>query len=214
MKDVPSKIKCGGNTYQVELIKNFPDKGDNILGLCNIAQNKIIISLGYNGNKRPIYRLHESLLHECLHLVEYEWSFCLHHDFLNQFSIGLYQVLRENDLKLGEKGLPKKLKIGGMIYKIIFPYTFYDDTCSNSSFLADADSLEIKVSEIDDSGLKAHHSYISQDFLYSVLNAIYATYLNSFKDIAPSDEAFSCLVKGVYQVIVDNKLNDLFRKVE
>jgi len=77
-----------------------------------------------------------------------------------------------NNVKLSDYGIPKTVKVGAFVYKVIFPYAFDED--SNYLGLHQCDDLIIKLGI----GSPAHQSFIippqkvHESFLHEVFHAV------------------------------------------
>lgn len=213
MKNIPKEVKIGGSKYKVKLINTFIEQSKNLLGLSCVPQKEIIISKVFNDNIRDIRKIHESFLHECLHMVEFEWNLDIDHPVLTQLSVGLYQVLVDNDLQFYKNTVIKSIKVGGFRYKVIYPYTFVDTGITVQAFNPDSDSLEVKVTDIDYTGSKCSVEYVKQVLFGCIMYLINLTYNGEhWGDIEDND--LYTYSRGIYQLIKDNKLNELFRNVK
>jgi len=100
--------------------------------------------------------------------------------------------------------IPKKLKIGGHVYKITHPYIFterYDrgGDCSNIT-------KELRIVGEQDEGEVRSESYISVVFLHEILHAIdHQSGLQQFIGDG-GEERIEALSEGLFQVLRDNKL--------
>ena len=102
--------------------------------------------------------------------------------------------------------IPKTLKIGGHIYKIIFPYVFkerYDRVAD-----CDRDACTIRIAE-KECEVPRTDSYITVSLIHEVLHAIdNLTGQGIFKG-TDGEKKIEGLSEGIYQVLVDNGyLND------
>lgn len=94
--------------------------------------------------------------------------------------------------------LPKEVKVGGHIYKIIFPYVFRERV----DFLGqcDSDKNEIRIREIANGGVKIANSRIEEVFWHELLHAIDNTFSGENLD----EDIIKRLASGLYQVLSDN----------
>jgi len=93
---------------------------------------------------------------------------------------------------------PKKIKIGGHNYQVMFPYNFKERV--DISGQADHDVQEIRVSEMDGAGVRRTESATGEIFWHEILHCIDHIY-NADET---SEEAMSKLSQGLYQVLTDN----------
>jgi len=96
--------------------------------------------------------------------------------------------------------IPKEIKVGGHIYKVICPYHFKDRT----DRVGACDSLknEIVIGDDNGNGEKRNKNTIEQTFFHEMLHAIDKVY-NADK---LEEEVVERLSEGLYQVLKDNDL--------
>lgn len=94
--------------------------------------------------------------------------------------------------------LPKKLKVGGHIYKIIFPFKFTERVDLVGQH--DSQTLEIRVNDKDSGGRDIADSRIKEVFWHEILHAIDVAY-NGDKI---EEDTVRRLSEGLYQVLNDN----------
>jgi hypothetical protein len=104
--------------------------------------------------------------------------------------------------------IPKTLKIGGRIYKITIPFVFTDaHRCLYG--LHDPAKQTIKMTELDEFGVKRHQQSIDHTFLHEILHAIDNVYIGGKIGMYEDGEhIIDQLAEGLLQVIRDNKLFD------
>ena len=209
MKKLPSKIKIGGMDYKVLYPYEFEDDSSVSTGLHEAGTNLIKISEYEDGIKRHPHKILETFIHEIVHAVDFVYvKYELSEKFVTVFSKGLTGVLLNNNLKLSERGyqLVKKVKIGGYEYKVIYPYKFRDTGSFLTSDLNNATFI-IRIAKED-----FDSTYIKANLLYCVSVGIFSTYFfnsveDEYEDCEINWKSFS---QGLFQVIVDNKLEKLF----
>jgi len=93
--------------------------------------------------------------------------------------------------------LPKKIKVGGHNYKILFPYHFKE-----VENLGQTDILlkRIRLTDVDRTGNKIAKSQILNTFCHEILHAIDREYNES----KLSEEMTIRLANGLFQVLTDN----------
>ncbi|MDA2921691.1 hypothetical protein MYX07_00310 [Patescibacteria group bacterium AH-259-L07] len=96
--------------------------------------------------------------------------------------------------------IPKKIKVGGHIYKVIYPYRFKEreDLYGRTN----EGRKEIFVTNLDANGNKLPQTKIEETFLHELLHAVDQTYNNN--DL--KEEIVARMGEGLYQVLKDNKL--------
>jgi len=102
---------------------------------------------------------------------------------------------REEKMKL-----PKKLKIAGHIYTVIYPYTFTEVSLQGQSDLI---QKEIRLGKVDTGGNLVPQAQLNNTLCHEILHCIDYEYNNQKLD----DNMIDRLGNGLYQVLRDNKLN-------
>lgn len=122
---IPEMVKIGGMVYTILFPYEF-DEAPNNIGLHNYPAGVIKVSDG----GRPWAKIHETLLHEIVHAIDYVWLGCLMgHTQIHKLAQGWYQVLCDNNIDWQDyEKIPKKVKVGGYTYKIEYPHRFVDTT--------------------------------------------------------------------------------------
>ena len=92
---IPSKIKVGAYTYEVQYKKLIKDRGIEHWGTCN--REKHIIELLEN---MPADRKAEILLHECLHAIEESYDILLGERKINLLALALVALIKDNNLRI------------------------------------------------------------------------------------------------------------------
>lgn len=96
--------------------------------------------------------------------------------------------------------IPKKIKIAGHWYSVIFPYIF---TESNTLYgLCDNTSHKIMLSEKRD-GIQRARSHIEETFLHELIHAVDYNYNTSSTDGGLTEFQIEKLGVGLYQVLAD-----------
>ena len=120
----------------------------------------------------------------------------------------LYQVLRDNDLKLREANMPKSVKIGIFKYDVLFPYNF-DFMAEPPAAQAHHEGLEFQISDAKCKEVR------NQNLMYMIVCAVSNFLLDASKLGSGDDETKHlrvCFAHGFHQVVMDNKLDILFRE--
>lgn len=211
---MPRKVKVGGMVYDVVFPYVFSED-IKIAALHESRQNTIKVSKLWMGKQRAVSKIHESFLHEIFHAVDVVYcGDVLDHDCIYLLASGLYQVLVDNKLNLGvERRMPKKVKIGGFYYNIDFPFCSQD--MEGVNHISQHEWLEVKLS-----GYNLDYDFdwrfTKQGLLQAVMNCLCVCHHMNPEEIGEEDSNGSiknvtCLSNGLYQVIVDNKIEELFR---
>ena len=110
-------------------------------------------------------------------------------------------VCRDARGEMSKMKIPKTLKIGGHIYKIIFPYEFKERYDRDAD--CDRDLNLIRISKTVGSDKRSESSIIVT-FIHEVLHAI--DFVSGHKIFIDNEKALEGISEGIYQVLVDNKL--------
>ena len=97
--------------------------------------------------------------------------------------------------------IPKTLKIGGHIYRIIFPYVFterYDMVAD-----CDKDNCEIRIAG-KNADIKRSDSAGDVTLIHEVLHAIDFSTGHRMFEGQGGEKKIEALSEGIYQVLVDN----------
>jgi len=94
--------------------------------------------------------------------------------------------------------LPKKIKCGGHIYRVLFPYQFKErsDLCGQ----ADHDVAQIRIRNSDPCGNTVVDSRVFEVFVHELLHVVDFVYNGNELD----EEMNERLGQGVAQVLLDN----------
>lgn len=229
MNDIklPSKIKVGGFWYEVCFPYNFDNmqlSDSGCLGMHEPATLKIKVrGLDSGGLPFPSSVIMESFLHEIFHAVDRIYCydridaldstvFARYEEggketAISALSIGWYQVLKDNSV-LTLKTIPKKVKIGGFVYNIKYPYDIGGEDPTHIHGIEPNKNL-IKLRDSHTHGIKYNSQIIRQFLLYFLTWAI----LDNYADFFDKDEnIFMPFSYGLYQVLVDNKIEELIHK--
>lgn len=98
--------------------------------------------------------------------------------------------------------IPKKLKIGGQMYEIVYPYCFTERGDLRGQ--CDLDLQIIRLSEVDEAGNKRPECTIWPTLFEEVLHALDIQSGHRIFDSEAGHKALNGLREGIYQVLVDN----------
>lgn len=103
---------------------------------------------------------------------------------------------------VGCVNIPKKLKIGGHQYEVIFPYTFTErfDMAGDH----DGDTKCIRISALDGGNMRRADSAMAVTFIHEVLHAIDDMSGHDMFLGNDGEKRIEAISEGIYQVIVDN----------
>lgn len=98
--------------------------------------------------------------------------------------------------------LPKKLKIGGHVFDVEFPYKFKD----NVNLMGQCDTAinSIKIMGQDQGGNEYAESKVWSCFFHEILHA--CDILTAYKIFDDNEPALDAICEMLYQVLNDNKL--------
>lgn len=221
---LPKNLKVGGFNYEVVYPYNFDDKimGSDNLGLFEPATLKIKVSgVDSGGIETPNSVVMYSFLHEIFHAIDR--VYCSDNlDNMDQeienktdnseitiptLANGWYQVLKDNKI-FSIQSIPKKIKIFGYDYIINFPYDLEGEDHINISGI-EYHKMMIKIRDIHTHGIKYDFQNIRHLLLSYITHAIvyYSIRYAPFTDDLVNSFAF-----GLYQVLVDNNIEQLIHK--
>lgn len=95
--------------------------------------------------------------------------------------------------------IPKELKVGGRVYKVLYPHVFVE---TNFYGLANHVSNTISIAARGEGGESVANENIEQTFLHELLHCVDVVYNNH--DL--TEDVVTRLAEGLYQVLKDNKL--------
>jgi len=205
---LPKKVKVGGVIFDVVYPYIFTED-PNFCGLHESFVCKLKIG-GNNGELgRPNQKIIETFIHEVIHAVDFIYcGAVLEEDSVNLLAKAWLQVLRDNVLGLCDEKMPKKIKVGGFIYDVVFPYFFRDATGITASQVSQ-DQLTIWVADRDGPD-EYNLDFIKLNVVLMVLACIDFMYFNG--GLECGDSNLKSLAAGIHQVFKDNKIEELVKK--
>lgn len=96
--------------------------------------------------------------------------------------------------------IPKKVKIGGHWYDVVYPYKFRDTTSLDAQ--SDYALKEIKICGVDRSGNETPQSFIISNFIHEIIHMLDAQ--SGHNVFVENEPAVVALGEGIFQVLVDN----------
>jgi len=207
------KVKIGGIKYDIV----FPYKTEtnkNLIGMHVLSSSQIYIIDEFDGYKLSWCKIHETLLHEILHGISN--VYCnnvecegISHSSITKISIGLYQVIRDNNLNIKNfVDYPKQIKVGGFTYDIIKDFKFADEP---TTVWFDIKQTRTKLyfsgerdGEINSNDFKASL------FCMGLLYAICGVYLAEDEDV-PLIANMNSFGQGIQQVLKDNNIEKMIK---
>lgn len=101
---------------------------------------------------------------------------------------------------------PKKLKIGGHEYEVLYPYKFTERTDLFGQ--ADHALKQIKVTDTDGGGAERPVSGVCETFLHEILHCA-----DDQSKAGLEERQIGCMAEALYQIFVDNPdLLGVFRR--
>jgi hypothetical protein len=111
-------------------------------------------------------------------------------------------------MKNSEYRIPKKIKIGGFYYNVVFPYVFDENT--DYLGLHDTEDLEIRITKYHH-GLEVKVQRVHETVIHELLHGLSHVYCET--DVVDSESIISRLSCGLYQVLRDNKNFTVYGKL-
>lgn len=99
--------------------------------------------------------------------------------------------------------IPKELKIGGHVYRIVYPYIFQErgDCCGIHQY----SDRSIRIQETDSGGTKRTDSGIRQILLHEIMHAIDCVFcMEQIGKEADKDHMIDGIAEGLTQLLSDN----------
>jgi len=200
-KAIPKRVDILGRKYDVIFPYIF-ETGTTYAGMHDNCEMTIKLTNNINNTDIPIPFIHVVLMHEVMHgivsILATNDTPEIPESVIDGFSLGLYQVIVDNNLYKGE--IPKYLKIGGLTYEVTYPYGFVDENDVSVAInnpcgkilLADVGVMDYKLRRLT----------------FGICSAVYYVYCGGrdFSDLKIN------LEEGIYSTIRDNNLDKLFIK--
>lgn len=218
---IPKKVKVGSIIYTVKFPYVFSEDDDS-LGMHDYNTSTIKIVNLYKGNFIHPNRIKQIFLHELVHAVD--CNYCgniLSEVEVDSISMGMYYTLSKNNLLLNEEEkLPKVIDINNFKFKVLYPYAHKD---LNTNLMASSKLYELKMClrGVGDSGEMYDLNRVKQYLMLLIICAVCDLYclsfielgLNKKDDFDKGDvDLGELFARGWYQVIKDNKINELMMK--
>lgn len=213
---IPKRLKIGGFNYKVQYPYTF-DNDFKKLATHEWNQKKIKVADTYLGSARSWTKTTESLLHEIVHALDHcQCNRVMEEDEVLLFSTHLFMVLRDNDIQFSKNVIPSTIRIAGHDIAILYPYEFVDgEICTGN---LDDEGLEMKLSDRNGKTDQFSPQTVMSNLLYLIMCAIgdltctpkgFLHSLSSDPEVGAN--VLSNLSNGLYQTIVDNDLEKLFK---
>jgi len=198
---IPKRIKICPFVYKIK----YPDLGlgsdSEYVGL--IDQSRLLIRLSEEdgGDIRPNSKVIETLLHESLHGIDA--IFCgnvMSEDLIQSLTMAWFSVLFDNNLMLQTNKIPGKVKVGGIIYKVKYPYEM--DDCTTASRCNNATCTILLGNHRGRN--KSDIKYIQLHLVLSLMSAVIHSFNLSYLCEDLPETTLLTFSNGLYQVLRDN----------
>jgi hypothetical protein len=107
-----------------------------------------------------------------------------------------------------EISLPKKIRVGGFIYDVIYPYVF-NTTTNDIKGIHSTTSSTIKITKFANDKIIRSKEKIMETFLHEVIHAIDASYLGGRLE----EDDVAAIAFGIFDVIRNNKFFIMKEKI-
>jgi len=216
---LPRKLNIGGLTYTVLFPYEFEDD-ENLIGLHDYTTTTIKVSNKQKGKLIHPQKIYETFLHEILHAID--CIYCtnvLDDPEVDIFASGLYFVLSNNDLYLNSNKMADEINVNGFKYVVDFPCKFDDG--GNHAAIIKTYEQKMCISGYEDNGTGFSNDCIKRYLIMLLITAIceaYALPIDSVGTRKNPDfriegiQITDILGGGIYQVLKENKLNELMMK--
>ncbi len=94
---IPETVNILGVVFNVVQQKDIVSDGDECMGCCEFTTQTIRLKQDLGDDMKGVV-----LLHEILEALNENLKLRLKHDIMDTLDIGLYQVLKENDLRFND----------------------------------------------------------------------------------------------------------------
>ena len=100
--------------------------------------------------------------------------------------------------------IPKKIKVAGKTYKVIYPYVFQErtDNLGQSNHI----QQKILIANFDKSGDKLADETVDETFMHEILHCVDWAYMDSQLREKIGEDGLACVANGLYQALKDNNL--------
>uniref|UniRef100_A0A6M3JE33 Peptidase n=1 Tax=viral metagenome TaxID=1070528 RepID=A0A6M3JE33_9ZZZZ len=200
------KLKIGGAEYKVIRGKETEEE---YVGYHDYHRGIIKISKTHSGEVRNDRLILETVLHEVIHAVSSVWlDDRLTEKAVTKLSLALFAFFADNDLMLRSKEIPKQVKYMGFIYDLVYPVPDGIEIDVDSRFsVSNTKICKIYITFDDDDCVY----YIKSLLLRTILKMVIDLY-GGFSESEVDDIYDSNFYQGLYQAIVDNKIDELIYK--
>lgn len=211
---LPKKVKIGYATYNIKFPYTFYNNG-NFAGLHEGPWHSIKISNIYNDHEISSQRALTIFMHELIHAIDFVYSGqCLseHEHTVESFASAFIQIFRDNNLYLRSDTIPKSVRVGGVVYNIVYPFDFWDSpdfvnvSCNHGIH-------EIYLGKESDNR-EFSHEYVKFSLIYTIIHAMIVVYdIENFASEGNGIDynLLNPFAGGVYQTFRDNKIDNVIR---
>ena len=196
----PKTVKIGPVTFDV--IYPYKCVDFKFRGSMHSGKGYIRVSAESGPYTMSKQKILEVFLHEVMHSIN---SIYLGDAFeesdIEQLGKAFFEIIVCNNIRFCDDNIPKKLKIGGFVYDVLFPYEFEDT--DTTEVLHSEPELKIMI-------MKYNNLVLNKlNFIFAMLKAISAHYLMS--DKLDMDTLCFATATGVLDVFRDNNIEELIK---
>lgn len=208
---LPKTVKVGYAIYDVEFPYRFYT-GHNLAGTHGGPWSTIRVCDLYNDHEASAQRALAVFVHELTHAIDFVFlGQSLTEHTIEVFAQAFIQIFRDNNLYLRSSKMPKQVRVGGLVYDVVYPFDFPDAIGFVTASINDGINTFYVGKESD--GRAYSEERIKFNLMYSVLRAIISVYdveefsLNSGEEI--DYDLLKIFAGGVYQTFRDNKIDNV-----
>uniref|UniRef100_A0A6M3KUB0 Uncharacterized protein n=1 Tax=viral metagenome TaxID=1070528 RepID=A0A6M3KUB0_9ZZZZ len=202
---LPKTAKVGPYNYKVIFPYSFEEDQD-MLGLSDHKCMYIKVAEEYGSLKMTNIRVLEIFMHELVHSIDFcYFSERMEENTVIELGRSITQVLTDNNLKLYDKNyFPKKIRVGCFTYSIVYNHKFADSYKDDS---AAVNHINQKIHIRDSRTNSEEFSFEYKKAL--LLEMIVSSMVYVYNIELPEMFNAEIFANGLYQVIVDNKIEQL-----
>ena len=210
MIELPKTVRIGGFIYDVIYPHVFIEEFD-YTGSCSYYAQELKISGVGNSVERSDYSIVSTFLHELVHAIDYVYcGNCLEERSVEKLETLLFSIIRSNPLLFSED-TPKRVDILGNRYEVLYPHVF-EDAEGNLSIIDMSRGVIMIKDSIDSIVVKK--PIITVALLFSIFcSGEIKNILGDGEEYPFTSKKLKSFCNGLYQVIIDNNIEELFRKL-
>ncbi len=208
---LPKTIKIGSFVYKILFpCDNIEPEG--MVGLHEYHSATIKLSKVDGSSTRTDQKIVQTLLHEILHGIDAIYcGTILEESTIGMLASAWFQILIDNDFKFDIDNIPKKVKVCGITYTVISPYTF---TELGTTAGIDNPNATIRLS-VGINGTKFCTEFVFVNLIGSIISAILSSYSIDMEDREGigDTKVINTLANGLYQIFTESNLIEIIKKV-